>query len=200
MSKNRIVVDYGDTEDLFLLAAYDTQSGREIDYEELKNIGFPIVKRYDGIDDISKLKKLKEDNKEGFVIRFKSGFRVKVKFDEYVRLHRIITQVSTKTVWEYLSQDKSFDELLERVPDEFYGWVRSVKETLEKEFNDIKDYNEWLFYSIVDRKRFAEIAKEQPNSNLLFTRLNSYSKKALHDQIWKMIKPKYSRPFKNTEE
>jgi hypothetical protein len=42
-------------------------------------------------------------------------------------------------------------------------------------------------------------AKETNNPNLLFTRLNSYSK-ALDKQIWEMIRPIYSKPFSNKNE
>ena len=88
--ENRIVIDYKDTEDLFLLAIRDTKTGKDL---PLEDIGFPLVKRYDGVKDFRKLKELEEDNKEGFVIKFKSGFRMKVKLEEYKRLHRILTNV-----------------------------------------------------------------------------------------------------------
>lgn len=44
--ENRIVVDYGDMEDLVLLATINTRTGVEQDAPE---IGFPVVKRYDGL-------------------------------------------------------------------------------------------------------------------------------------------------------
>lgn len=82
-----------------------------------------IVKRYDGIKDLQQLKEQEEENKEGFVVRFKNGFRVKMKFAEYVKLHRGVSNVR---IWEFLSEGKSFEELLEKVPDEFYNWVKNT--------------------------------------------------------------------------
>jgi RNA ligase len=119
--ENKIAIDYGAKEDLILLAVIDNQTGKD---EVLPQIGFPLVKRYDGITDIHRLKNLQEDNKEGFVIKFASGFRVKVKFEEYVRLHRILTQVSSTNIWEFLANKQSLDQVLECVPDEFYNWVK----------------------------------------------------------------------------
>jgi RNA ligase len=124
---NRIVVDYGAMEDLVLLAVIDNATGRE---EELQDIGFQKVKSYNGITDIAELKKLETDNAEGFVVRFKNDFRVKLKFAEYVRLHRILTGFSNVMVWEYLAESKPFDELLEKVPDEFYEWLKNTEKTL----------------------------------------------------------------------
>lgn len=112
--ENRIVVDYGVKEKLVLLAVIDTKSGTEF---PLENIGFPIVEKFDVIHDFMVLKTKNTDNKEGFVIKFSNDFRIKIKFDEYFRLHRIVTQVSTINIWEYLKENKSTGELLERVPD-----------------------------------------------------------------------------------
>lgn len=144
---------------------------------------------------MQELKQLEQNNKEGFVIRFKNGFRIKMKFAEYVRLHRIITGVSNVAIWEYLVQGKSFDELLEKVPDEFYNWVKSTANDLQSKFDAIKDENEKIFWQLIDKKEFALKAKHNINQHLLFTRLNSYSTK-MDEQIWKMIRPQYSKPFR----
>ncbi|MEY4928172.1 MAG: hypothetical protein RI894_2610, partial [Bacteroidota bacterium] len=79
---NRIVVDYGATDDLVLLAIINNQTGSD---EPLEDIGFQQVKRYDGINDLETLKHLEDTEKEGFVVRFSNGFRVKMKFQEYIR-------------------------------------------------------------------------------------------------------------------
>lgn len=108
--ENRIVVDYGKREELILLAIIDTKTGKEF---PPKDVGFPIVKRYDGIKDLKDLQALEEDNREGFVVRFKSGYRLKIKFAEYLRIHKLITKVSSIVVWEYLRTGQSMTELLE---------------------------------------------------------------------------------------
>ncbi len=95
--KNRIVVDYGSTEDIFLIAKIDNITGLDMPLEE--DLGFLKVKKYDGINDINQLLLLNEENKEGFVVRFKNGFRLKIKFSEYLRLHKIITGVSNIAIW-----------------------------------------------------------------------------------------------------
>ncbi|MCC9071136.1 T4 RnlA family RNA ligase [Flavobacterium sp. F-65] len=101
--QNRIVLDYGISEELVLLAIIDVQSGEEF---PLEDIGFPVAEKYDGIKDILSLAEMNKENKEGFVIKFSNNYRVKIKFEEYLRLHRIITQVSNLNIWENLKANQ----------------------------------------------------------------------------------------------
>lgn len=195
--ENRIVVNYGDFDDLVLLTVIDNKTGNE----SIEDIGFPIVKRYDGINSLSQLKLLEENNKEGFVIRFKNGFRVKMKFAEYVRLHRIITGISNIAIWEYLRDGKSFDELLEKVPDEFYNWLTKTKEDIIEWYKKIHN-NAYQIYPTIydaDKKTFAlrVLDKHKDISAILF---NIWSGKKIEPIIWKMVRPKYSKPFKNDDQ
>lgn len=187
--QNRIVVDYGAMDDIILLSVIDKETG----VERMEDIGFPIVKKYDGINDLNELRALEGDNKEGFVVRFKNGFRVKMKFAEYVRLHRMITGISNITIWEHLSEGRSIDELLENVPDEFYGWVKETKDELIKEFNIILEESRKTFKEFGTRKETALYFKTQKYSAVLFSMLD---KKTPDRIIWKMIRPEYSKPFK----
>ncbi len=188
---NRIVVNYGDTEDIVLLAIIDNTTGQDV---PLADIGFPIVQRYDGITDLKMLKSLQEGNKEGFVIRFSSGFRVKVKFEEYVRLHRLLTQVSSKTIWEQLSANQPLDQLLEKVPDEFYDWVKKTVADLRTEYQAIEQYCQQHFKDLGDRKTTAAYFLTLKYSGVLFYMLD---KKDYAQIIWKMIKPSYEKPFRS---
>ena len=95
----RIVVDYKGRKDLILLGAIDVATGEDA---EMPILPTATVKRYDGINDYKELKKLEESNKEGFIVRFSNGFRMKIKFEEYCRLHSILTNVSSKTIWRTL--------------------------------------------------------------------------------------------------
>ena len=208
---NRIVVDYGDAKKLVLLGAINTFTGTEISYDELtaryfKN--FFIVKRYDGIEDFTLLKGMEEDNKEGFVVRFSNGFRMKVKFEEYCRLHAIVTNVSNKIIWKHLMNDESFEDLLDRVPDEFYNWVLKTKKDLEDAYKEIelecyKKFVECLRDTpsmadpITRKKAFALKAKDYKYSGILFS---IYDGKDHSESIWRLVRPIYSPAFKEVVE
>ncbi len=187
--QNRIVVDYGETTDLILLTVICNKTRMET----LDNMGFPLVKKHDGINDFRELKKLNEYNKEGFVIRFKSGFRLKIKFEEYVRLHRIITGVSNITVWEYMRDKKDFKEWLDRVPDEFYHWLKATRKGITFAYEKIENECNRVFKEFETRKETAIYFNKQKYPSVLYAMLD---KKDISPIIFKLIKPKYSKPFK----
>ena len=188
--QNRIVVNYGDQEALVLLAILDTKTG--IDYP-LENIGFPIVQHYDGIKDFELLKKINADNKEGFVVKFENGFRFKLKFEEYKRLHRIITQVSTKSIWEHLMSGQPLDEILELVPDEFYQWVKNTRAKFLEEYAAIEAIAQSEFKVLESRKATAAYFLNQCTyPRILFAMLDN---KPYDGIIWRMLKPKYEQAF-----
>lgn len=187
--ENRIVVDYGSEEKMVLLAIIDKENGQDI---ELSNIGFPVVKRYSGAKDWSKLKDLEEDNREGFIVKFKNGFRMKVKFEEYKRLHKILTNVSNVSIWEYLSTEMPFEEILERVPDEFYDWVKSTKQKLLNDYKEVEDLCKHEFKDLGNRKLNALYYKNCKYPSILFKMLDD---KNYTDIIWKLVRPTYQKPF-----
>jgi len=202
--ENRIVVNYGDEEKLVVLGAIHTDTGDEIPDSSLfwlQESGFELVMTYKTWGETYDL--LKEEiqkDREGYVIKFKSGFRMKIKGEEYVRLHKILTNISNRDIWEYLKDNKPFDELLERVPDEFNDWVKETVRDLTVRFDNIdKDYTE-IYENLksrnLDRKEFAIRAKQYRHSNVLFNMLDGKEHK---QNIWKIIYPNYSKPFKKDE-
>ena len=141
--ENRIVCGYGDEESLVVLSMINNSSGKELDYTSLLYISdetrMPVVKKYDAVNDYKTLKSLISKDREGYVIRFRNGFRMKIKGEEYVRLHRILTGFSNVDIWEYLKDGKNIDELLDRVPDEFDKWVRTTIKDLRYEKMSIQE-------------------------------------------------------------
>lgn len=187
--ENRIVVDYGDMEDLVLTAVIDNATGADL---ALPASGFSTVKQYHGIKDIFTLKQLEENNREGFVIKYKSGLRYKVKFTEYLRIHRIVTQVSNINIWEYLAADMPFDEMLDRVPDEFYDWVKKTSTDLKMQFEAIENQCKADFKVLDSRKDSAMYFQTCAYPSVLFKMLDNQPYK---DVIWRMLRPKFQKPF-----
>jgi RNA ligase len=190
--ENRIVVNYGDVDDIFLLTIIDNQTGAE----SIEHIGFPVVRRFDGVSDLRQLKAENSGNAEGFVIRFESGFRIKVKFEEYVRLHRILTGISNIAIWEYLSAGQPLDELLEMVPDEFYDWLKLTEQQLRTQFEEICSECHSVFKTFETRKESALYFQQQRYPSILFNMLDG---KPFDQNVWKLIRPKYSKAFKKDE-
>jgi len=202
--ENRIVVDYGETRELVLLANIITSTGEELPHDEVLRLYshyFTVVKVFAfDIKNKNDLMLLEEvDNKEGYVFR-DGNFRFKWKFDEYVRLHSILTNVSNLVVWEHMRDNYEFDELLDRVPDEFYDWLKRTAKKIQDDFNEIERKALLEFVRIYhineinERAGFAEIAKMSEHRAILF---KLFDKRPYADIIWKRIRPVYSKPFKD---
>jgi len=199
---NRIVVDYGEKPNLTLLGAIRTDDETEATWEQLKMIGdganCDVVKKYDGISDYSTLKGMIKDNAEGFVIRFSNGDRMKIKGVEYLRLHKIMTEVSTKSVWEILSNGGSMEDLLKDVPDEFYTKIKEYENELVSQFNILKREYEYIFMTFQSlglrddgrRKEFAEQALKVKHPSILFAMLDGRDVEPI---IWKIIQPEFKK-------
>jgi len=180
--ENRIVVDYGDTEDLVFLDVIDTETGESKDD---RDTGMSRVE----------MANLKGDNREGIVVTFKDGTRIKIKMDEYVRLHRLITGTNARSIWDILRTGGDLKELVERVPDEYFDWVKKTEIDLVKKYQTIKwkcteDYGSILH--IKDRKAFALEANKRMYPSILFKMLDD---RPIDELIWKMIRPEHSVPF-----
>ena len=211
---NRIVVKY-DYEDLVLLGMINTETGYEVDlYGEdvdvrlknlINNLGFKVVKKYDGINDYSVLKEMIKDDEEGFVVRFSNGGRMKVKGEEYLRLHKIMTNVSTTAIWEMLSEGKDVLELLKDVPDEFYKKIRMYVADLRYDHyrygeyaGKIHDYFRYGKYGDREtepsKKEFAlhlEECKTHPKIKTLCFLM--WDGKSTDKVIWNYLKPEYKK-------
>jgi RNA ligase len=209
--ENRIVVDYGDTEKLVVLGAYNNETGKEVEVDEMVNEGWEVVMKYKtwGEDWETLKKEISKDN-EGYVIRFSSGMRMKIKGDEYVRLHRILTNFSSKDIWELLKNGEALEPLLERVPDEFDDWVKRTAMNLRYSFYSIDEragkYHDFFRYGKYNdkeveptKKDFAEYVKQFP-VELAAVMFKMWDKKPYDYIIWNMIKPKYQKPFRNDGE
>lgn len=204
---NRIVVRY-DYEDVVLLGMIHTKSGEEIDIHNgpnrfmnmISNIGLKVVKKYDGISDYKTLKSLIKDNEEGYVVRFSNGDRMKIKGEEYLRLHKIMTNVSTTSIWEMLSNGQDVNEILKDVPDEFFGKIKSYVKELRYKKMTITEHAGKLFDSyyesydgdLPEKSKYAQwvLRMEKNLQPILF---KMYDRKDYQDYVWRLIKPEFKK-------
>jgi len=203
--ENMIVVDYKGYEGLVLLGAFNTETGEEVPYSELKLLeGFDIVKKYDGIKDYTTLKSLIDNNAEGFVVRFSNGDRMKIKGEEYLRLHKIMTNISTTGVWEHLSTGGDINELLKNVPDEFYKKVKQYSDTLKYGFYQISedcgkshDYFRYGKYNDIEieptKKEYAEHVMKNSHPPYRSVMFAMWDRKPYNKLIWNILKPQFKK-------
>ena len=201
--ENRIVVDYNGEERLVLLGIINTETGEELPHNELFE-GFDVVKKYDGVRDYSELKGKVEQNSEGFVVRFSNGQRVKIKGEEYLRLHKIMTNVSTTGVWEFLSNGGDINEFLKDVPDEFYAKVKSYASTLSYGYFQVSEYCGKAHYNFrygkysdrevePTKKEFAQHVMENGHPPYRAVMFAMWDGKPYDKLIWNIIKPEWKK-------
>lgn len=173
-----IVLNYGDMDDLIMLGAIDKETGASVPWDEIMSAGWfgPVVELFDfaSFEEVVADSKLDHAGKEGFVVHFvDADKRVKLKFADYLRLHRIIFGVTPLRIWELLSNDVSVEHWVKDVPDEFADDVMRVSAEMEATVAGlIKDVNaeHARIVSLLDadysRKDIAIMAKAEVNNDL----------------------------------
>ena len=107
--------------------------------------------------------------------------------------------MSNIDIWEKLKDGLPLNEILDKVPDEFYGWVKNTENRLREEFQDTLGDSEKILYSIrkklgdSERKVYAEEIKKNINPGILFNLLDGRNPDQV---IWKLVRPKWAKPFR----
>ncbi|MBC8091663.1 MAG: 2'-5' RNA ligase, partial [Pseudonocardia sp.] len=98
---NRIVLDYGDRDELVLLGGVDIASGRTVDVTGWPG---PVAERFPYPTFAAALAAPPRPGAEGLVVYIpRLDERIKLKQADYVTLHRLIFGLTTRRVWERLA-------------------------------------------------------------------------------------------------
>lgn len=211
---NPIVLRYEEDE-LIFLAKIVTATGKDVVIDDnalLYGFGrkkFPMAEEFHFTD----LNLPSRENTEGYVLLFNDGVRLKVKEAEYLELHRAIFNISNKAIWEVLANGVDFKEYISILPDEWQKFALDTAAGLQLEFDTMKRESYTEFVDICmslwgqaplpmrsqetvaqNKKEFAMIAKDSPNSSLLFGYYAHWADSDIDAVIWKKIKPVYVRP------
>lgn len=205
--ENRIIVDYGDTEELVFLGALTRLEGIEADsslkmasissgirmapkYSDFRSIGEVVAEQ-------ARLGKMEE----GFVVRFKDGFRCKFKSAEYLKVARLLSEMTHLNFWKAMKDGQVQSEIIEEIPEEFRDECDRIKSELEISYQKVKlevleDYR-YAIQSIgglidleEDRKKLGiflkEHGKEIKHEGAMFPKLLN---KDVDKYIMKTIRP-----------
>lgn len=140
---NRIVLQY-EKEELILLGGY-TEHGSEFDYALLDmvafNLGWRVATRhqFDSFAHLVATAPTLPATQEGFVVRFANGYRLKVKGDEYCRLHRCISNVTPLAIWEAMVAGADMEAMRRELPEEFWVDFDFIRNALAGKVDAIVD-------------------------------------------------------------
>ena len=150
---NKIVIDYQGFSGLVLLGCIWDDTGEEISHEALveegKIINCKVVEQEKQFTDLNQLYsycKSLPANKEGFVVTFSNGLKVKIKGAEYCKIHKMISRMTPISFWEAWNLElndipKSF---LSELPEEF-------RETTDALYQEIKKLHLDLLAEVADK-------------------------------------------------
>lgn len=202
--ENRIVVDYGREERLVLLGIVDNLTGREMTHQQLIDTDYPdIVQVYENKSLKDCLRDAGADlplNREGYVLKYDTQpypLRVKVKFIDYIRLHKLIFSLSDKTIYEFAMSGGMPEDLLKIMPEDAERWATEKQKEFVTVYNMYRSLADRLFAKRPisgTRKDHAMYFKEYPEiQSALFAMLDGKDSDAV---IWKKIKPEQATLFR----
>lgn len=165
--ENRVVINYGDREDLVLLAVRNRFNGDYLPfysnnyncvYSVARKYGFSLPNTYrfnNAIEILEETGKL-DANNEGFVVETSTGERWKFKGDRYLEVHRLISNLTPKNVLAAMLRGE-IEEYKSIIPDEFIRLFNNICDSfIEKQNERIVSCNEYFHAAPKNtRKDFA---------------------------------------------
>lgn len=165
---NRHVVDYGNREDLILLAARNRHTGDYLPFfpdlvaiADANCFHLPRTFSFNRVEDLLALAGEIDVHTEGWVVEFSDGSRWKIKGDRYLELHKTISGLSFKRVL-VAHQTGGLTSLLDVLPDTYIPtvlrWVADINTRLSAAHERVHV----LFNNApkADRKTFAKWVME----------------------------------------
>jgi RNA ligase len=214
--ENRIVVSY-EYEGLVLLGLVNIKTGFELSSEETSTWGnrngLRVATEYQEFT-LEKCKSFAESNREGFVLQYWNSkapipLRIKIKTEEYVRLHKVITGLNPKGIWEHLMSGYDPEALWrpaihnKQFVEWCTGWITTFQRMYDKtESEAISAFGRVAIFSTsqltrttpkpderATRKVWAMAIQQEPANlhPILFACLSGGDWKV---QIWKQFEPK----------
>ena len=136
--EGRIVLDYGDFEGIIGLGVvrdgrFDPDAGEESGLFNRMREDFGRMR----LDEA--LKMGDREGAEGLVLIFDDGEMLKIKQEDYVQMHRIVTGLNSNRVYEVVVKgEDAVNKLRQDIPDELYEWFDSEVKMLVESYESKK--------------------------------------------------------------
>jgi len=199
--ETKIVCDYDNQEDLVALAVIDKITGRTVYhavdlFADHMPVSFRSSTQTFSVSNLLHLKTLIPSGEEGYVIVYGEGdLRMKIKSEEYFKLHRVKNNISVKYVIDILGEldEDKWNDYIKDLPDEFMDGVNSVAEVLMNRFNEDVRQHQKIYDSISEYEKnerglFAKKVHSQPvgiSKTILFMLIDG---KNFDKIVWKNIR------------
>lgn len=194
--KSQMVVDYGEGEQLKLLAfrPLGDEWTSDVVASWAEHMGVPCF-QWHGVfrrNNILFLESIDMPGIEGWVLDFFGRGRLKIKTQWYVDRHRIVSAVTSKNIWELLRDDK-LDDIDHRIlpphlREKFHAEVKRLRDLLiEYRFAALEEARH-AHKTFDNRKAQALwITRNSPRKHLTFCALDHGDLDRLVEACWKHI-------------
>lgn len=196
--ENRIVLDYGDEESLRYLGSVNIADGEDywngllLRYYNIPRNHFLVSGEWCHIQsDLN----MNRPNSEGYVIHNEDkGYRLKMKQQDYLELHKVMTGLNERQIWEWMKEKKWIDDILLDLPEEMHEWATNTFNTILTNYQEILDRASMAYCDLIyvkdDRKAFAVGAQayDPLTKALLFLELDNHRDR-MYELIWKAVRP-----------
>ncbi len=171
--KDAHVVKYKtEQEGMYLIGIRNNKNGEQLPYDAILRIadffGIKSTWTYNKTfnDVLNDIQTIRSDEQEGFVLNI-DGHMVKVKGDDYIKIHGILSKYSSPNIVIKNIADGTFDDLVAKVPDRFrpkieqlgmdvmryigivYKHVKNYYELAPKDTK--KDFMIWVTYNVPNK-------------------------------------------------
>ena len=195
--EDKHIVDYEDFDGIVLIGVIDTETGK--DYPLNTDIHAEIFRRpstYPTSDWKSLRSQYSGQNREGFVVLWpETGFRIKLKYKEYMRLFYYKYLLTSKYILESCMNGKE-NTLLEEVPFEIQEFVKEAVEEFKSSFDRVqsetKDFLKNYDPGTQTSKEVASDFSKFKYSPVAWAIWNKKSPDILKEIIWKCVKREFN--------
>lgn len=152
--KDPHIVKYDKSQEgLYLIGLVDNYTGREssykdiIDYANKYNVLTTCVYDKNIHTILDELNNKQSDEAEGFVINI-DGEKFKLKYNDYVKMHRVLSAISSPNLTIEMIADDKFDDYISKVPFMYREQIFKIANNVFKYIDNVNEYVNLCYASI----------------------------------------------------
>lgn len=202
-----------DFEGLVLLGINDNTTMKEKPFTDIVHTAFELkinhaeVFEFTDFDEVVKYAKALPNAKEGVVVTFDNGFKVKIKGAEFLALQRIFHYLSPAVIWEnfdWENAESSYsiaaqyaEDFIKNIPEELTDMKEAANQIAEKFFmnmTEVFNYGQQLRADYPIRKEAYEAlckssCKKELYAAVLLYYTNGKESSKIREAIYRTVKP-----------
>jgi len=146
--ENRIVVNYGDREDIILTGIRDLTTNETMSYRQTVEFAQEYGLAHVQLNELTFEDVLEQTSEksgkvhEGWVARFANGLYVKIKTDQYREIHKLISGLTKKNIVEkyQTSAEEEWRAHLINIPEEYRQEVEEIATEYQERYDALLQY------------------------------------------------------------